>query len=110
MISVGSREAVELQTTHQVATNHAVKLSRHSLFGRKPTLEDLQGICIIYMWIHDVRSPGQAVTLAHELKITSTCAKLFAMATRSEELTADTSRLLYSMLRTYGYLYQIDIL
>ncbi|ORY23674.1 hypothetical protein BCR39DRAFT_343948 [Naematelia encephala] len=110
MITVGAREASELQSIHHYAKEKSLVLSRETLFGRKPTMDDLQGLLVLFMWVMGVRLPGQAIAVAHELDLTATCGRLCGLALEQGELSPAMEKQLMDTMRTYAYLFQLDIL
>ncbi|GFZ51580.1 hypothetical protein JCM24511_09347 [Saitozyma sp. JCM 24511] len=77
IIAVGTREAVELSSIYTYARRRAITLARETLFGRRPTMEDLCGLIIMWTWLSDMWSPGHIVSLIHELGVGEVCSKLF---------------------------------
>ncbi len=116
MVAVGSREAEELSDIHNSARALSLQKARDTLFGHTPTLDDLRGLLVIWMWLSDARSPGHVVSIFHELEVQSSCAALtleFEEWERQRRAgygvgSFPQEKEMASLLRIYGYLVGLD--
>ncbi|WWD16930.1 hypothetical protein CI109_101362 [Kwoniella shandongensis] len=114
VLAVGAREADELLPLHLYAKSKAVSMARETLFGRRPSTGDLEGLIIMWTWLSEARSPGHVVSVAHELGVEGTCTRMYEGYLDSLKMgrcmDEEETEELKEVLRIYGSVFVMDIL
>jgi hypothetical protein len=114
MVAIGSREAHELASIHAYAEQQSIDRAQKTLFGTTVTMEDLKALLMIGMFLREARSPGHAIGIAHDIRLSDRCMELSREYEEFQKISHDPEALypgaqeLCQLMRVYGYLFMLD--